>query len=195
MTMMMMMTTTTRQNNIGIVKLAKTGHGPHYSQLVVICVLLLLFVFSALFVSLYVLLCVNTIAVDKYIVSFIIMLLPRVSHVFRFGSNTKWVVYRVRRAGCWLPTPHAHFPFFSLSVRNLMPLHSNLTLPHAFFKSKTATRDCRVRKQLSIWYCGITRSTVELKWRKPYQAIDDIQCNQNSGNVVIYPMIQHFTNN
>ena len=69
MTMMMMMTT--RQNNIGIVKLAKTGHGPHYSQLVVICVLLLLFVFSVLFVS-YVL-CVNTIAVDKYIVSFIII--------------------------------------------------------------------------------------------------------------------------
>ena len=70
---MMMMMTTTRQNNIGIVKLAKTGHGPHYSQLVVICVLLLLFVFSAVFVSLYVLLCVNTIAVDKYIVSFIII--------------------------------------------------------------------------------------------------------------------------
>ena len=53
------------------VKLAKTGHGPH-SQLVVICVLLL-FVFSVLFVSFYVLLCVNTIAVDKYIVSFIII--------------------------------------------------------------------------------------------------------------------------
>ena len=72
MMMMMMMTTTTRQNNIGIVKRAKKGHGPHYSQLVVICVLLLLFVFSVLFVS-YVLLCVNTIAVDKYIVSFIII--------------------------------------------------------------------------------------------------------------------------
>ena len=55
------------------VKLAKTGHSPHYSQLDVICVLLLLFVFSVLFVSFYVLLCVNTIAVDKYIVSFIII--------------------------------------------------------------------------------------------------------------------------
>ena len=55
------------------VKLAKTGHSPHYSQLVVICVLLLLFVFSVLFVSFYVLLCVNTTAVDKYIVSFIII--------------------------------------------------------------------------------------------------------------------------
>ena len=37
------------------VKLAKTGHGPHSSQLVVICVVLLLFVFSVLSVSFYVL--------------------------------------------------------------------------------------------------------------------------------------------
>ena len=47
------------------VKLAKTGHGTHYSQLVFICFLLLLFVFSVLFVSFYVLMCVNKIAVDK----------------------------------------------------------------------------------------------------------------------------------
>jgi len=35
------------------VKLAKTGHGPHSSQLVVIYVILLLFVFSMLFVLFY----------------------------------------------------------------------------------------------------------------------------------------------
>jgi hypothetical protein len=37
------------------VKLAKTGHGPHSSQLVVICVVILLFMFSVLFVLFYVL--------------------------------------------------------------------------------------------------------------------------------------------
>ena len=37
------------------VKLAKTGHGPHSFQLGVICVVLLLFVFSMLFVLFYVL--------------------------------------------------------------------------------------------------------------------------------------------
>jgi len=37
------------------VKLAKMGHGPHSSQLVVICVVLLLFVFSVLFMLFYVL--------------------------------------------------------------------------------------------------------------------------------------------
>jgi len=37
------------------IKLAKTGHGPHSSQLVVICVVLLLFVFSMLFMLFYVL--------------------------------------------------------------------------------------------------------------------------------------------
>jgi hypothetical protein len=53
------------------VKLAKTGHGPHPSILVVICVVLLLFV---LFCVLFVCKCVlppgdNPIAVNKYIIS------------------------------------------------------------------------------------------------------------------------------
>jgi len=51
------------------VKLAKTGHGPHYSTLFVICVVYLLFV---LFYVLFVCKCVlppgdNPIAVNKYI--------------------------------------------------------------------------------------------------------------------------------
>jgi hypothetical protein len=54
-----------------MVKLAKTGHGPHYSTLVVICVVSLLFV---LFYVLFVCKCVllpgdNPIAVNKYRVS------------------------------------------------------------------------------------------------------------------------------
>ena len=53
------------------VKLAKTGHGPHSSTLVVICVVSLLFV---LFYVLFVCKCVlppgdNPIAVNKYIIS------------------------------------------------------------------------------------------------------------------------------
>ena len=53
------------------VKLAKTGHGPHSSTLVVICVVWLLFV---LFYVLFVCKCVlprgdNPIAVNKYIIS------------------------------------------------------------------------------------------------------------------------------
>jgi hypothetical protein len=53
------------------VKLAKTGHGPHSSKLVVICVVLLLFL---LFYVLFVCKCVlppgdNPIAVNKYIKS------------------------------------------------------------------------------------------------------------------------------
>jgi hypothetical protein len=52
------------------VKLAKTGHGPHSSTLVVICVVRLLFVFYALFVCK----CVqppgdNLIAVNEYIIT------------------------------------------------------------------------------------------------------------------------------
>jgi len=54
------------------VKLAKTGHGPHYSTSVVICVVHLLFV---LFYVLFVCKCVlplgdNPIAVNKYIISY-----------------------------------------------------------------------------------------------------------------------------
>ena len=54
------------------VKLAKTGHGPHSSTLVVICVVRLLFV---LFFVLFMCKCVlppgdNPIAVNKYIISF-----------------------------------------------------------------------------------------------------------------------------
>jgi len=54
------------------VKLAKTGHGPHSSTLVVICVVRLLFV---LFYVLFVCNCVmppgdNPIAVNKYIISY-----------------------------------------------------------------------------------------------------------------------------
>jgi len=54
------------------VKLAKTGHGPHSSTLLVICVVRLLFV---LFYVLFVCKCVlppgdNQIAVNKYIISF-----------------------------------------------------------------------------------------------------------------------------
>ena len=54
------------------VKLAKTGHGPHYSTLVVICVVRLLFV---LFYVLFVSKCVlppgdNPTAVNKYITSY-----------------------------------------------------------------------------------------------------------------------------
>jgi hypothetical protein len=56
------------------VKLAKTGHGPHSSTLVVICVVRLLFVF---FYVLFVYKCVltqgdNPIAVNKYIISFLL---------------------------------------------------------------------------------------------------------------------------
>jgi hypothetical protein len=55
-------------------KLAKTGHGPHSSTLVVICVVRLLFV---LFYVLFVCKCVlpsgdNPIAVNKYIIYFLI---------------------------------------------------------------------------------------------------------------------------
>jgi hypothetical protein len=55
------------------VKAAKTGHGPHSSTLVVICVVLLLFV---LFYVLFVCKCVlppgdNPIAGNKYIISYI----------------------------------------------------------------------------------------------------------------------------
>ena len=55
------------------VKHAKTGHGPHSSTLVVICVVLLLFV---LFCVLFVCKCVlppgdNPIAVNKYIMSYL----------------------------------------------------------------------------------------------------------------------------
>jgi len=58
------------------VKLVKTGHGPHSSTLVVICVVLLLFV---LFYVLFVCKCVlppvdNPIAVNKYIIHLIIRL-------------------------------------------------------------------------------------------------------------------------
>ena len=58
------------------VKLAKTGHDPDCSTLVVICVVLLLFV---LFYVLFVCKCVlppgdNPIAVNKYIISFITIL-------------------------------------------------------------------------------------------------------------------------
>ena len=54
------------------VKLPKTGHGPHSSTLVVICVVLLLFV---LFYVLFVCKCVlppgdNSTAVNKYIISY-----------------------------------------------------------------------------------------------------------------------------
>ena len=54
------------------VKLAKTGHGPHSSTLVVICVVRLLFV---LFYVLFVCKCVlppgdNPVAVNKYIISY-----------------------------------------------------------------------------------------------------------------------------
>jgi len=54
------------------VKLAKTGHGPHSSTLVVICVVLLLFV---LFYVLFVCKCVlppgdNQTAVNKYNISY-----------------------------------------------------------------------------------------------------------------------------
>jgi len=54
------------------VKLAKTGHGPHSSTLVVICFVRLLFV---LFYVLFVCKCVplpgdNPIAVNKYIISY-----------------------------------------------------------------------------------------------------------------------------
>jgi hypothetical protein len=57
------------------VKLAKTGHSPHSSKLVVICVVLLLFV---LFYVLFVCKCVlptgnNTTAVNKYIIKQITM--------------------------------------------------------------------------------------------------------------------------
>jgi hypothetical protein len=53
-------------------KLAKKGHGPHYSTLIVICVVRLLFV---LFYVLFVCKCVlpwgdNPIAVNKYIISY-----------------------------------------------------------------------------------------------------------------------------
>ena len=53
------------------VKLTKTGHGPHSSTLVVICVVLLFVLFYVLFVCK----CVlppgdNTIAVNKYIISY-----------------------------------------------------------------------------------------------------------------------------
>ena len=56
------------------VKLAKTGHGPHSSTLVVICLVRLLFV---LFCVLFVCKCVlppgdNPIAVNKYIISYTI---------------------------------------------------------------------------------------------------------------------------
>ena len=56
------------------VKFAKTGHGPHSSTLVVVCVVWLLFV---LFYVLFVCKCVlspgdNPIAVNKYIISYII---------------------------------------------------------------------------------------------------------------------------
>ena len=56
------------------VKLAKTGHGPHSSKLVIICVVRLLFVlFYVLFVCKYVLPPGdNPIAVNKYIISYII---------------------------------------------------------------------------------------------------------------------------
>jgi len=52
------------------VKLAKTGHGPHSSKLVIICVVLLLFVlFYVLFICKYVLPAGdNPIAVNKYII-------------------------------------------------------------------------------------------------------------------------------
>jgi hypothetical protein len=54
------------------VKLAKTGHGPHSSTLVVFCVVRLLFV---LFYVLFVYICVlppgdNPTAVNKYIISY-----------------------------------------------------------------------------------------------------------------------------
>jgi hypothetical protein len=57
-----------------MVKLAKTGHGPHSSTLVVICVVRLLFV---LFYVLFVCKCVlppgdNPIAVNKYIISYLL---------------------------------------------------------------------------------------------------------------------------
>jgi hypothetical protein len=52
------------------VKLAKTGHGPHYSTLVCICVHLLFVLFYVLFVCKCVLpLGDNPIIVDKYIIS------------------------------------------------------------------------------------------------------------------------------
>jgi hypothetical protein len=59
---------TTQLQLINISKLAKTGHGPHSSTLVVICVVCLLFV---LFYALFVCKCVlppgdNPIAVNKY---------------------------------------------------------------------------------------------------------------------------------
>jgi len=66
------------------VKLAKTGHGPHSSTLVVICVVWLLFV---LFYVLFVCKCVlplgdNPIAVNKYIISYIMVGLVYLYMVF-----------------------------------------------------------------------------------------------------------------
>ena len=66
--------------NARVKKFAKTGHGPHSSQLVVICVVLLLFVFSMLTCVVLCIVCVlmctvllppggNPIAVDKFIIS------------------------------------------------------------------------------------------------------------------------------
>jgi len=67
------------------VKLAKTGHGPHSSTLVVICVVRLLLV---LFYVLLVCKCVlapgdNPIAVNKYIIS----------HTFSMGIHTHFVLH------------------------------------------------------------------------------------------------------
>jgi len=65
------------------VKLAKTGHGPQSSTLVVICVLVVICLVSLLFVLFYVLFvckCVlppadNPIAVNKYVISYYVGLL------------------------------------------------------------------------------------------------------------------------
>jgi len=72
------------------VKLAKTGHGPHSSTLVVICVVRLLFV---LFCVLFVCKCVqppgdNPTAVNKYIISYHIITYHKISYHISYKMSS-----------------------------------------------------------------------------------------------------------
>jgi hypothetical protein len=93
------------------VKFAKTGHGPHSSTLVVICVVRFLFV---LFCILFVCKCVlppgdNQIGVNKYIISykknstgFAITTEEKISHqVIPFSAGNLLFAVLTCREGCW----------------------------------------------------------------------------------------------
>jgi hypothetical protein len=95
------------------VKLAKTGHGPHYTTLVCICVVRLLFVFYVVFVCK----CVlppghNPTAVNKYII---------ISYINRIHANCFDTI--VSSSGVW-----ANSHYYLSIAETISPSHSMILI-------------------------------------------------------------------